>query len=130
MQRPSTLTVVFTPLVFTLSDNAQVCVCLFVSVCIYERAGKGHKQYAAYGYSLGATYRPTWMDTTDMNSTMIFKGNSLLLQPGMTFLFNLMVSDESGQEGGCGLSDTILITPGGCESLTSLPHELIVKPLQ
>ena len=54
------------------------------SVRALEAAGFGEQtRYAACGYSLGATYRPTWMDTTDTQSTMIYEGNPIVLEPGM-----------------------------------------------
>lgn len=106
------------------------------SVRALEAAGFGEQtRYAACGYSLGGTYRPTWMDTTDMQSTMIYDGNPIVLQPGMTFLFNLMLTSKmdsttgGGDSVGVGLSDTVLITESGCESLSKLPRELLVVPV-
>ena len=40
---------------------------------ILDRAGYAHQRYAACGYSLGATYRPSWMDVPPM----IYAGNPL-----------------------------------------------------
>ena len=99
------------------------------SVDALEAEGFGEQtRYAACGYSLGATYRPTWMDTTDMQSTMIYEGNPIKLQSGMTFLFNLMLTSKTDSHAvvGVGLSDTVLITESGCESLSRLPRELLV----
>ena len=41
------------------------------SVTFFDEAGYGDQKYYACGYGLGATYRPTWMDTTDTQSTMV-----------------------------------------------------------
>ena len=40
---------------------------------VYDRAGYGHARMAACGYSLGALYRPTWMDVPPM----LYSGNPL-----------------------------------------------------
>ena len=87
------------------------------------------QKYLACGYALGATYRPTWMDTTDTQSTMIYEGNPLVLAAGMTFLFNVVLTDPSLGLG-VAASDTVLITPEGCESLSKLPRDLLVIPTE
>ena len=38
---------------------------------VYDEAGYGHARMAACGYSLGALYRPTWMDVPPM----LYSGN-------------------------------------------------------
>lgn len=46
-----------------------------------DAAGLAGSRFAACGYSLGATYRPSWMDVPPM----IYAGNPLLLRSGMVF---------------------------------------------
>ena len=89
---------------------------------VLDAAGFANQRYAACGYSLGATYRPSWMDVPPM----IFSGNALTVQPGMVFFPHVMLGDaDSGRA--VGLGDSVLITAEGAESLSRLPRELIVK---
>ena len=97
------------------------------SVAFFDEAGYGEQKYYACGYGLGATYRPTWMDTTDMQSTMIYEDNPIVCAAGMTFLFNCVLTDPSLGLG-VAASDTVLITEGGCESLSKLPRDLLIIP--
>ena len=46
---------------------------------VYDEAGYGDLRMAACGYSLGATYRPSWMDVPPM----LYSGNPMPAQPGM-----------------------------------------------
>ena len=69
------------------------------------------------------------MDTTDTQSTMIYEGNPLVLAAGMTFLFNVVLTDPPLGLG-VAASDTVLITPEGCESLSKLPRDLLVIPTE
>jgi Xaa-Pro dipeptidase len=84
-----------------------------------DKAGFARQRFAACGYSLGATYRPTWMDVPPM----IFAGNRTPLAPGMTLFPHVMLGDmEAGVAAGVGW--TILITETGAEVLSRLPLEL------
>ena len=46
---------------------------------VYDAAGYGHARMSACGYSLGALYRPTWMDVPPM----LYSGNTMPAAPGM-----------------------------------------------
>jgi Xaa-Pro dipeptidase len=84
-----------------------------------DKAGFAKQRFAACGYSLGATFRPTWMDVPPM----IFAGNRTPLAPGMTLFPHVMLGDmEAGVAAGVGW--TILITGTGAEVLSRLPLEL------
>ncbi len=87
-----------------------------------DAAGYAEERYAACGYSLGATYRPSWMDVPPM----IYAGNSLEMRPGMVFFPHVMLGDK--RRGlVVGLGNTVLVTERGAESLTRLPLDLLVK---
>ncbi|MDG2284252.1 MAG: aminopeptidase P family protein, partial [Alphaproteobacteria bacterium] len=87
-----------------------------------DAAGFGEHRYAACGYSLGATYRPSWMDVPPM----IYSDNPLVLQPGMVFFPHVMLGDaDSGLA--MGLGQSVLVTETRPEVLNKLPLELIVR---
>ena len=87
-----------------------------------DAAGYGGERYAACGYSLGATYRPSWMDVPPM----IYAGNSLEMRPGMVFFPHVMLGDK--RRGlAVGLGNTVVVTETGAESLSRLPLDLLVK---
>ena len=87
-----------------------------------DAAGYAGERYAACGYSLGATYRPSWMDVPPM----IHAGNPLEMRPGMVFFPHVMLGDK--RRGlAVGLGNTVLVTEAGAESLTRLPLDLLVK---
>lgn len=84
-----------------------------------DKAGFAKQRFAACGYSLGATFRPTWMDVPPM----IYAGNRMPLQRGMTLFPHVMLGDmDAGVAAGVGY--TILITDTGAEVLSRLPLEL------
>ena len=74
---------------------------------------------ASFGYSLGATFRPSWMDVPPM----IHAGNRQELRPGMVLFPHVMLGDmEAGTAAGVGW--TILVGERGAEVLSRLPLEL------
>jgi Xaa-Pro dipeptidase len=84
-----------------------------------DRAGFARQRFAACGYSLGATFRPTWMDVPPM----IHAGNRQPLLPGMTLFPHVMLGDmDAGIAAGVGW--TILVGERGAEVLSRLPLEL------
>jgi Xaa-Pro dipeptidase len=85
---------------------------------VYDRCGFEHARMAACGYSLGATYRPNWMDVPPM----LYAGNSTLAMPGMVlFLHAILIDRPAGfaMSGG----HTVVINETGCEVLSRLPLE-------
>lgn len=81
-----------------------------------DEAGFAGARFSACGYSLGATFRPSWMDVPPM----IYAGNPMPLEPGMVLFPHAMLGDaETGL--GFGAGDTILITEAGAEPLTHAP---------
>ena len=82
----------------------------------YDRAGFEHARMAACGYSLGATYRPNWMDVPPM----LYAGNPTIALPGMVlFLHAILIDRPAGFAMSAG--NTILMTSSGCEILSRAP---------
>jgi len=88
---------------------------------IFDDAGYRDHRFAACGYSLGATYRPSWMDVPPM----LYAGNPVVARPGMVlFLHAICARADLGLAMSTG--HTILVTESGQEALSSLPQEFIV----
>jgi Xaa-Pro dipeptidase len=86
----------------------------------YDEAGFEHARMAACGYSLGATYRPNWMDTPPM----LFSGNRTIAVPGMVlFLHAILVDKPRGYAMSAG--HTVVLTDAGCEILSRLPLDYV-----
>ncbi|MEP6146789.1 MAG: M24 family metallopeptidase, partial [Nisaea sp.] len=87
-----------------------------------DAAGHAEHRFAACGYSLGATYRPSWMDVPPM----IYSGNPLVLEPGMVFFPHVMVGDPETRLA-MGLGNTVLVTETGCEVMSRHSLDLPVR---
>ena len=89
---------------------------------VFDAAGYGAARMAACGYSLGATFRPTWMDVPPM----LYAGNPLPAAPGMVlFLHAILADDTTGLAMSAG--HTLVITETGAEVLSRLPLEHVVR---
>lgn len=89
---------------------------------VLDRGGYARARFSACGYSLGATFRPTWMDVPPM----IYSGNPLPLAPGMVLFVHIMIGDrDTGVAAGVG--QTFVVTDGEAEVLSRLPVELFRK---
>ncbi len=87
-----------------------------------DAAGYGEQRYAACGYSLGATFRPSWMDVPPM----IYADNPLVMEPGMVFFPHVMLGDtESGLA--MGLGDTVVVTDAAPRVMTTFPLDFLVR---
>jgi len=86
---------------------------------VLDRGGFASQRFAACGYSLGATFRPTWMDVPPM----IYSGNPLVMEPGMVFFVHIMIPDtRTGLAAGVG--QTFVIGNDEAERLSKIPLEL------
>lgn len=86
---------------------------------VLDDAGFAKARYAACGYALGCTFKPTWMDVPPM----IYSGNPLIMTPGMVFFVHIMIPDAStGLVAGVG--QTFAITDDRPEVFSDLPVEL------
>ncbi len=88
---------------------------------VFDAAGFGHARMSACGYSLGALYRPTWMDVPPM----IYSGNPLPLVPGMVLFLHAILIDAA-KNLAMSLGHTIAVTAAGPEILSRLRPEYTV----
>jgi Xaa-Pro dipeptidase len=88
---------------------------------VFEKHGKGHMLGHRTGYSIGINYAPDWGEGQIMS---IWDGDQRPLRAGMTFHLvpGIMILGQYAIT----ISDSILITEGGCEVLTNYPHDLFV----
>ncbi len=85
---------------------------------VFDAAGFGHARMSACGYSLGATYRPSWMDVPPM----LYLGNPMPAATGMVLFLHAILADaEAGLA--MSLGHTILVTEAGPEVLSRLTPE-------
>jgi Xaa-Pro dipeptidase len=87
----------------------------------FDAAGYKDDRLNACGYSLGATFAPTWMDWP-----MFYTGNPILAQPNMVFFLHMILMDSDANRA-MTLGQTVLVTKDGCEPLSRMPLDLIVK---
>jgi Xaa-Pro dipeptidase len=87
---------------------------------VLTRAGyRGHFLNAC-GYTMNASYPPTWMD-----EPMIYTGNPQVLQPGMVFFVHMiLLNSRTGLS--MSLGETSVVTRRGAEPLTHAPRKLVV----
>jgi len=88
---------------------------------VFDAAGFGGTRLAACGYSLGASFRPTWMDVPPM----IYSGNPMLAQTGMVLFLHAILVDAP-RNLAMSLGHTILITDKSAEALSRLMPEYSV----
>ena len=88
---------------------------------VFDRHGLREHRLNACGYSLGATYAPSWMDWP-----MFFRGNPVEVGAGMVFFLHMILFDS---EAGLAmtLGRTSLVTGRGAEPLSRAPLDLIVR---
>lgn len=86
-----------------------------------DAAGYREHRLNACGYSLGATYAPTWMDRP-----MLHTGNPVAARPGMVFFLHMILAD-GGAGRAMSLGHTVEVTGDGCAPLSRLdPERLLV----
>ena len=82
--------------------------------------GLGHTLQDACGYTMGATWPPTWME-----QPMFYKGNPTVIETNMTFFNMLILNDFESGLIMC-LGEQTIITDGQPEVITHVPREPIV----
>jgi len=88
---------------------------------IFDSHGYKKSRMNACGYSLGATFAPTWMDVPPM----IFTGNPLIIKPGMIFFMHMILMDSEAQLA-MNLGETYLVTETGNERLGKKKLDLVI----
>jgi Xaa-Pro dipeptidase len=87
----------------------------------FIKFGYGESYLNVCGYTMGATYPPTWMDYP-----MIHTGNPQILEPNMVFFTHMILLDaKTGLS--MSLGQTSRVTEGACEPLSRAPTTLIVN---
>jgi Xaa-Pro dipeptidase len=87
----------------------------------YERAGHADHYLNVCGYTMGATFPPTWMD-----EPLIRRGDPQVLEPGMVFFLHMLMVDRERQLM-MALGEQAIVTEGACDPITHAPRELIVN---
>ena len=87
---------------------------------VLDGAGYRPHRLNACGYSLGATYTPTWMDWP-----MFYAGNPEPIRPGMVFFLHMILMDSEANRA-MTLGQTVLVGERGAERLSALPLDLFV----
>src|SRR5438477_6595245 len=85
------------------------------------KAGYAGHFLNACGYTLGATYPPTWMDWP-----MLYTANPQALAPGMVFFIHMILLNSQTGLSMC-LGETSVITAKGREAVTHAPRRLVVN---
>ncbi len=86
---------------------------------VLDAAGYRAHRLNACGYSLGATFAPSWMD-----GPMFYAGNPQTVEPGMVlFVHIILANSDAGLA--MTLGETYVIGGNGPESLSRAPHNLV-----
>ena len=88
---------------------------------ICDGSGMQAHRLNATGYSLGTTFAPNWMDWP-----MLYHGNPVVAEPNMVFFMHMILMDSDAEQAMC-FGQTVWVTDDGCESLSALPLDLVVK---
>lgn len=89
---------------------------------VYDAAGYGDFRMAACGYSLGANFRPSWMDVPPM----LYSGNVVPVQPGMVLFLHAILIDAPANLA-MSLGHTVVVGDGGAEVLSRLTPEYTIS---
>ncbi len=85
------------------------------------KSGFKKQMLAACGYTLGATYPPSWMDWP-----MMWADNPQVIEPGMVFFMHMiLLDDRTGVS--MSLGETAIVTKGKCEPVNHAPRRLVVN---
>lgn len=91
----------------------------YARVC--DEAGMHAHRLNATGYSLGTTFAPNWMDWP-----MFYHDNPVIAVPNMVFFLHMILMDSDAEQAMC-FGHTVVVTDTGCEPLSRLALDLVVK---
>ena len=83
--------------------------------------GLGAHRLNACGYSLGATFAPSWMD-----APMFYEHNPFVIPEGGTFFLHMILMDSDSGTAMC-LGRTSLVGPDGAEPLNAPDLGLVMR---
>jgi Xaa-Pro dipeptidase len=87
---------------------------------VLTKAGYAGHFLNACGYTMGATYPPTWMDRP-----MLYAGEPQVLAPNMVFFLHMiLLNSDTGL--GMSLGETAIVTASGCEPISHAPRQLLI----
>jgi Xaa-Pro dipeptidase len=87
---------------------------------VLTKAGYASHFLNACGYTMGATYPPTWMDWP-----MVYAGEPQVLAPNMVFFLHMiLLNSDSGLS--MSLGETAIVTETGCERISHAPRRPLV----
>jgi Xaa-Pro dipeptidase len=89
---------------------------------VTTKAGFADYHRNRLGYSIGVNYAPDWGEGEIIS---LQQNEQRVLKPGMTFHMPPLCLKY--REFGIGFSETIVVTDKGCERLSKLPREIIIK---
>jgi Xaa-Pro dipeptidase len=87
---------------------------------LLTKAGYAGHFLNACGYTMGATYPPTWMDWP-----MVYAGEPQVLASNMVFFLHMiLLNRDTGLS--VSLGETAIVTETGCEPISHVPRRLLV----
>ena len=86
-----------------------------------DDAGLSEHRLNACGYSLGPRFSPSWME-----DQMFYENAPTVIEPGMVFFLHMILADSESQSA-MTLGRTSLVSETGCEPLSRMPLELVVR---
>ena len=89
---------------------------------VMDERGLTRHRLNACGYSLGARFSPSWME-----SQMFHAGNTQVIEPDMTLFVHMIINDSERQTA-MSLGQTYLTTDGDPKPLSRHSLDLIVRP--
>lgn len=82
---------------------------------VADENGFRNQRFNSCGYSLGATFSPTWMDFP-----MFVRGQNVVAKQGMVFFIHIILMDKA-TDTASSVGHTVEVTRDGCVPLSKLP---------
>ncbi|KAF9890621.1 hypothetical protein FE257_005752 [Aspergillus nanangensis] len=88
---------------------------------VADENGFRDQRFNSCGYSVSATFSPTWMDFP-----MFVRGQNVIAKAGMVFFIHIILMDKA-TDTASSIGQTVEVTQDGCVSLSKLPFCLTRK---